>query len=607
MEELETVLSEQELGESEKELINEAYNRLKIWRDGCKEIQDRARDARDIMLLQDPYQDPGDADPNHKTLQLQSLRSTIVNCVADQMDNMPEAIMLPEREELRQKADDLTDVVRFVLAQNDYEEIHGSLAEDFFVAGTYVVQVTWDRDMNRGEGNIAILRWPLEGFLWDPKCNTIEEARAIINVSWHPLSWYRSRYPKEGRYVAPESYEHDGVGMPDNWDELANEEPMAMLMEYWWREYDSETHTHKINVAYIAGGALLYLKRDIYAHGMYPFIVCPMGTIEGLPVGEGMVQTLAPMMRYVNRYARYIDENASMAAKIRMLVRENANIDIESLADWDKNLIRGDSIDEDSVRWFQSKPLNNVTFNQMLQFQTDIKQDSGQNQFTRGETAGGVTAASAISALQEAGGKITRLHTGKINNGFRQMVEQVIWLIAQFYTGRQARMVTGRDGVLRSAIMDAQVLMGETPDPQMMRQLAVAREKEDRIRGVLPAPPYSVQIQVQRRNPLRVQAQNELMIQAYTMAVQNNAQFPLSTLFDTMTVDGKETIVKMLREAEARADQMQQMAAQMQQMQQENDALKKTAQEYGKKMRETETASIADMPQGLPIKPETQI
>lgn len=330
-----------------------------------------------------------------------------------------------------------------------------------------------------------------------------------------------------------------------------------------------------------------------------------MGHIEGVPVGEGLIMTMAPMMRYVNRYARYVDENASMSAKIRMLVRRNANIDINALADWDRNLIEGDDIAEDAVRWFQSKPLNNVVFNQMLQFQTDIKQDSGQNQFTRGETAGGVTAASAIFALQEAGGKITRLHTGKINNGFRSMIEQVIWLIAQYYTGRQARMVTGRDGEMREVLMDAAVLMGESPDPRMMRQLEQAQRAADKKRGVLPEPPYSVQIQVQRRNPLRVQAQNELMIQAYTMAVQNNVPFALSTLFETLTVDGKEQIVKKLKEAEMRSDQMAQMAAQMQQMQQENDALRQTAQEYGRKMRETEQASITDMPQGLPI--ETQI
>ena len=41
-----------------------------------------------------------------------------------------------------------------------------------------------------------------------------------------------------------------------------------------------------------------------------------------------------------------------------------------------------------------------------------MKQDCGQNQFTRGEGGLNVTAGTAIHYLQEAGGKITRWHSG---------------------------------------------------------------------------------------------------------------------------------------------------------------------------------------------------
>ena len=41
----------------EKKLQQEAYARLRIWRDACTEIHDRAKEARKILLLQDPLQD----------------------------------------------------------------------------------------------------------------------------------------------------------------------------------------------------------------------------------------------------------------------------------------------------------------------------------------------------------------------------------------------------------------------------------------------------------------------------------------------------------------------------------------------------------------------
>ena len=46
---------------------------------------------------------------------LNTLNATVDNVVADQMDNLPEAKMMPERPELQESADILTDVVRYAL------------------------------------------------------------------------------------------------------------------------------------------------------------------------------------------------------------------------------------------------------------------------------------------------------------------------------------------------------------------------------------------------------------------------------------------------------------------------------------------------------------
>lgn len=550
MEELTVAVSEQQLDAADKELLETAYRRLEIWRNGCLKYHEQAREARAVYRLADPEQDLPGTPAEQRTLQLQTLKSTVNNCIADQMDNMPEATMAPERPGLEDTATDLTDVVRFILAQNNYEALHRRRVEDFFVTGSSVTQVCWDEDMDGGKGDVALIRWPMESFLWDPFAETIQSARAVMKVSWHPLAWFREHYPKEGKYVNGEDLSHNAVGQHEAQLEYGqDDESRAMLVEYWYRTYDADKRRYQVNVAYMAGGALLDKAEDVYDHGMYPFIVDAMTPIEGLPVGEGLVMELTPMMRYVNRYAHYIDENLRMSAKNRALVRRNANLDMKALCNWQENVIQGDDITPDAVQWFQSKPLSGMAPQQMLQFQSDIKQDSGQNQFTRGETAGGVTAASAISALQEAGGKITRLRTAVLNQGFKEMVEQVMWLVSQFYGSKKARMITGRDGKPREVDMSAKHLMGGDKS------------------GRLPAPPYHVQIQISRRNPLRVQAQNELFIQAYTMAAQAGQQFPLSMLFELLQVDGKDRIMPVLQS-------LDQTQAVMQQLTQENEMLK---------------------------------
>lgn len=549
--------AEQALDEGRRALVDEAYSRLVVFRDGCKEIHSKAKVARQIALLSDPNQDAPDTPRERKALQLPTLRSTLNNCIADQMDNMPEAMMLPETPQMQPVAEDVTDVVRFVLSRNDFEALHKRRVEDFFITGTAVTQVFWDEDMDHGQGNVGLLRWPIEAFLWDPVAEDIQDARALIKVSWHPLSWYAAHYPDTARFVGAEGYETRDVGVPDTWQmNQPGDEDRAMLMEYWYRRYDAKKRRYTVNVAYIAGGALLALTEDVYAHGLYPFILDVYERIEGLPAGIGMVHEFADMMRYVNRYYHYFDMNMRMASKLKILVNQNSGIDNDALTDFSKNIVEGQNVGDESVRPLVTPLFSGAATQVALQLQTDIKQDSGQNQFTRGETAGGVTAASAIAALQEAGGKITRMRTATLNQGFRRMAEQVVWLLSEFYTAARARMVTGKDGEMRPVDMSAAHLFGIEPKPD----------------GVIPPPPYSVQVQVQRRNPMRVQAQNELFLQAFSMAAQSGINFPLTALFEMLNVDGKDTILPVLEEAEARTDMLMQAQQMIEQQQAQMEA-----------------------------------
>lgn len=561
---------EQELNAKDRELVSEAYIRYQIWKDGCKEIHDRAKESRLILRLQDPRQN---ADQTGKpVLQLQTLKSTFNNSVADQMDNMPEAIMLPEREELKEVAEDLTDIVRFVMHENDYETLHRKRVEDFFCTGTSITQVAWDSDMDGGRGNIALLRFPIESFLYDPACDNIQESRAIFKVSWHPMSWYEQHFPDKYMYVSAESMSENDVGVPDAQENRSGaDEDRASLLEYWYRKYNKKKKRYEISVAYLAGGALLEHMPNVYSHGRYPFVVDVFTPIEGLPVGDGLIQELAPMMRYINRYAAYVDMNLRMSSKARLLVNRNAGIDEETLEDWTKDIIKGDRIDSSALQWLQTQPFTGMVSNQMLQFQTDMKQDAGQNQFTRGETAGGVTAASAISALQEAGGKISRLRTSVLNQGFKEICEQIMWLISQYYDSKRIMYITGKMGEQRQVNASPKHLFGN---------------------GVMPPPPYSVQVQVQRRNPLRVQAQNELFMQAYSMSAQAGQNFPLSALFSLLNVDGKERVLPYIEMAEQQAAQMQalqeqnsQMQAQIQEQSESIAGLKELTRKYATKSR----------------------
>lgn len=565
------VVGEQPLTAEDRELLEEVYERLDNFQQHCQPYHDKAEECRKIYALNDPKQDqpdPGSKQPQKKVLQLHTLKATINNMIADQMENLPEPRLLPETPDHQQAAEDLQDAVRFVVYDvNRYGRVHRRRAEDFFVTGTAITQIVWDESANFGKGDVAIFGWPMEAFLWDPMAEDIQDARALIKLCWRPMSWFRQHYPDEYPYIAADEGSRNHVGMNDVQQSLSGgqDEPRALLLEYWYRRYDAKSKRYTISVAYCAGGALLEKAEDVYMHGMYPFVVDVQDSIRGTPVGDGTVGELAPMMRYINRYAHYIDTNLRFSSKGRLLARRAAGFDREALADYSQDIIEGERIIQgEDWAWLQHAPFTGLPLQMMVQMQNDLKMDSGANQFTRGETTGGIVSGKGITAMIEAGGKISGLRTDDLNEGFRQIIEQAIWLMAEFYKPDRMVHITGRRNA-RSIKMTNDIF-------------------GRRGKGAVAPPPYTVQVEINRRNPARVDAMNEMYMQAYTMAAQAQQYFPLSALFNLLNIEGKDRLLPIIEANENHMQQMQQLqqqleqqTLQMEQMQKENDSLRATA------------------------------
>ena len=567
--EVEFLYEEQQLDEDEKELLEQIYDRLDIFEQENRGYHEAAKDCRLVMHMQDPYQDDEQTieKAGKGTLQLQTLKSTINNVVADQMLSMPEAKLMPETADKQEAADDLQDMVHYVIyCANDFEHVHYRRCEDFYGTGTAITQIAWDQDMNYGKGEIALIRWPLEAFLWDPTADNIQDCRAVMKVSWHPLSYYRSHWPEDGKFVTCDEHMHNNVGMTMGQEDAdhPDDEQRALLIEYWWREYDAKTRRYTINVALAAGHALLDVQKDVYNHGLYPFTIDVHDSVEGSLAGEGLVKELVPMMRYINRYAAYADMNARMSSKGRMLVQRGSGIDRNALANWETDIIEGDRIEQGVAwNWMQNQPFNSTITNLMTMFQSDLKADSGANQFTRGETTGGIVSGKAINSLIQAGGKVASMRTEQLKYGFKDIVEQIIWLMSQFYDDERTMMITGRQG-RRELKVDMKKLFGK------------------KGKGSVNPPPYTVEIEVSSRDPQRIANQNQMFMEAYTMSAQAQQFFPLSALFNILNLDGKDKILPVIQANETYQQQMQalqqqveQMGAQMQQMADENQNLKK--------------------------------
>ena len=203
-----------------------------------------------------------------------------------------------------------------------------------------------------------------------------------------------------------------------------------------------------------------------------------------------------------------------------------------------------------------------------------IKRESGQNNSARGEFGGGITAASAIQSLQEAGTKVSRMRTVDYQQVFKSVATKVLWLAAQFYNDERVLVITGAEK--------------NQPDKEITvdRKFIYGKPVKNRP---LPAPPFTVQVVVQRSNPQRIDIENQWVLQISQMFAQNGVQVPVSSVIKMLMIPGKDRLLAAAAEIDARNDAISQMQAameqagqQLQQAQAENAALMKELQDAEK-------------------------
>ena len=363
------------------------------------------------------------------------LFSTLESVLADLMDSYPEAVLLGEEPQDDDAAARLTQLVRYVLKHRHYRKTYRDKCRSALIKGTSVQEVYWDSELYGGLGDVNVREWDVEAFCWDPLFADIQQGRACFKMGFFPESWYERRYPDLYPLMKADGYAYQ----PAREDFIRDGEREIMLLEYWWREYLPDEQRWRVHMCKLAGGVLLEDSRDehpegMYEHGMYPFIVEPLYPISGQPVGRSMVDVMKSLQLYADRLDQIILKNALTSSQVKMLVNRGADLDERALMDGEAELVRGGRIDESAVRWMQTAPLAAYVPAYQQMKLSAIKEESGQNQISRGEAAGGITAASAILAMQQAGSKRSRLLIEQLYDGFEQLVRMIVDVIQENYT-----------------------------------------------------------------------------------------------------------------------------------------------------------------------------
>lgn len=484
------------------------------------------------------------------------LFNAIMNKHADAMDNYPEPVVLPREASDKQSAVQLGEVLPVVLETNDFESTYDAAWWQKLKHGTAVYGVFWDAEKDNGLGDIAIREIDLLNIFWEPGITDVQTSRNLFITELVDTDTLDAAYPQfAGRMNGGGSVD---VGQYVYDDTVDTSEKSVVVDWYYRRKQPSgKTVVHYCKfvndcVLYASEDDPEYAARGYYDHGKYPVVFDTLFPEEGTPTGFGYVAVCREPQLYIDRLYANILDYADKATRPRFFMASSTGVNEREFGDWNKPIVHVEgTLDETRMRQIDLAPMSglytdiiNMKINELKE--TSANQDVNQG----GAPGGGVTAASAIAALQEAGNKSSR---DMISASYRSMVElcqMAIDLMRQFYDVARAFRVTGPQGEMDFVQFSN---AGITAQPVGVDAAGMTLYRE---------PVFDLKITAQKKNPFSRLEQNERAKELYGMGFfsPDRAQEALGAL-DMMDFEGIEDVRKYVQQGKTLLQIVQQQAA----------------------------------------------
>lgn len=489
------------------------------------------------------------------------LFNSLANKHADAMDNYPEPNVLPREAGDKEDAQILGKIIPVIMERNNFEETYSNTWWYKLKSGSGLYGVFWNTKIEDGIGDVDIQQIDILNFFWEPGIKDIQNSRNVFLVTLQDRDILEARYPflvgrlSESTLDIAE-YIYD--------DEVNTEDKSAVVDWYYKKSVTDEQGIEKevlhyvkfVNgqVIYASENDVRYQERGFYDHGKYPFVFDVMFAQEGSPAGFGYLDIMKNAQMYIDKLDANIMEASLWASKPRYFIRDAANVNKEEYEDYSKTFVHvTGNLGEEGLRRIELPPADGTAINVRQLKIDEIKETSGNRDFSQGSTTSGVTAASAIAALQEAGSKLSRDMIKTSYRAYAQICYLTLELIRQFYDESREFRIDGNMGANEFVEFDNR---------------RIRRQETDAFGQTLYRKPvFDIKIVAQKSSPFSKMAQNELAKELY------GAGFFAPQMCDQalvalgmMQFEGKEEIEQKVAQNGTMYQIMQQMQADMQKM-----------------------------------------
>ena len=510
------------------------------------------------------------------------LFNALANKHADAMDNFPSPNVLPREEGDKAEAEMLSSIIPVILDQADFEATYDAVWDYKLKAGTGVYGIFWDETKLNGLGDISISKFDLINLFWESGITDIQQSRNLFSVELRDNDTLVDEYPQLSgklgtstlnlaQYVYDDSVDTTGKSAVVDWYYKVRRGGRTVL--HYCKFVNDE-------VLYASENDPERAERGWYDHGMYPFVFDPLFSVEGTPCGFGYIDVGKSAQEYIDRGNQAIMQNMLSNARPRYFIRDDGAVNEKEFCDMTQDLIHvGSNLGQDSIVPVQGKALSDIYVSVINNKIDELKEVTGNRDISTGGTSSGVTAASAIAAMQEAGSKLSRDACKAGYRAFRKIVLMCIELIRQFYDLPRCFRIMGQDGTERYVQYSN---AGIQPQAQ---GVAFGVDLGYRL------PQFDIEVTAQKQSPYSKMSQNELALQFYSAGFFNPqmADQALACL-DMMDFDRKDFVMSKITQNGGMYQQMLAMQQQMLMMAQIID------QDRGTNMAEQIAAGITGQP-----------
>ena len=538
----------------EKKEIDDAYARLQEYKKGKSSLEKRIVNAEEWWKQKHWERFASDStNPNDTKPVSAWLFNSLINKHADFMDNYPCPAILPREESDEEAAKILSEVVPVILEQNDFEKTYSLCSWDKPKTGTAIYGVFWNRDKENGLGDVDIEVQDIMNIYWEPGIRDIQESREIFTTSLVDIDILKQLYPHvqeeikgTGELIHSE-YIHE--------DTIDTSKKVQVIDWYYKRRILLKNGgvRNVLHYCKFIPGVVLYasendkelMHRGWYDHGKYPFVFDVMFPEKASPAGFGYLDVMVNPQEYIDKLDGVILKAASLN-RPRYFVSSGVNPD--DFTDLTRDIIEvGGAVDETRIRQIQPPQLSEYVINMRTQKIEELKETSGNRDFSQGSTTSGVTAASAIAALQEAGSKLSRDMIKASYTAHAEVVTLVVELIRQFYTLPRSYRITQPNGTAEYVMLDNSIL-GEEQIPMLDNEIMTRK------------PVFDIKISAQKASPYSRIATNELAKELFGMGVFNpQIADQAKAVVSMMDFDRKDEVLKKIEENGTMYQQIQQM------------------------------------------------